>query len=894
MSDLKEQLQRTLSGNYTLERELGGGGMSRVFVAEETSLGRKVVVKVLPPELAAAVNLERFRREIQVAARLSHPHIVPVLAAGSSDGLPYYTMPFIEGESLRARISRNGELPVHDAARILRDVLSALAYAHEHGVVHRDIKPDNVLLSGGHALVADFGVAKALSASTDPGSSLTSMGVALGTPAYMAPEQAVGDPSTDHRADLYAVGAVAYEMLTGYQVFSARSPQAMLAAHAAETPEPILKRRATVPPMLASLVMRALEKRPADRPQTASEMLSQLEAATTPSGAMTPHSGGILPHQPGNNSRRNLVIGAAAVIALAVSGYGVSRIRGAGAAATPAPAVTTPSLAVLPFENLGRAEDAYFADGMTEEISSRLGDLSGLRIIGRQSVRAYANSNKPVQQIGKELGVTYILTGSVRWDKSDPSRSRVRVSPALLRTDDGTQVWSAPYEDEVKGIFQIQSKVAEQVANALRLHLTSADTRSLAERPTNNVEAYDYYLRGQSLLNGWIARDFLKAAGLFQKAIDLDPKFVNAYAGLANAHVDAFWFVANPSPERVELARKAADRALELDPNSAVAHSAKANYYYHGHRDYAHALQELEIAEKLSPNDVSAYLIKSRVLRRMGKWSESIDANRRAIELDPRNEVALLDLSESLRFTGHFAEARKYAEKYLNIDPSRWLPYYELASTELAESANVQGALKYLHQAGQSAGTDELAGNLMSLNNTIMWPAVLDPRLLQVMQEAKPPSSAIERLDFYYAKGMLAFLKKDPAGMRHAGEEMKLAARSISPGIWAGDVAVQGANELLQPISLAHAYLGEREAALTLAQKGVDAMPASKDALQTGYVAWTSALVATIVGDKQKALSELERIVTLPIAITPAFIKVDPTWESLRGDPRFIRLTNSK
>lgn len=249
-----------------------------MFVAEELSLGRKVVVTVLPPDLAAAVNLERFRREIQLAAKLQHPHIVPVLAAGVSDGLPYYTMPFIEGESLRAKIAHGGPLPVNETVKILRDTLSALSYAHEHGVVHRDIKPDNILLTDVHAVVADFGVAKALSASTNPGASITSLGMALGTPAYMSPEQAPADPTTDNRSDLYSVGAVGYEMLTGQQVFSARSPQAMLAAHATEAPEPLQKRRPSVPPALASVIMRSLEKYPADRPQTAREMLAELDA----------------------------------------------------------------------------------------------------------------------------------------------------------------------------------------------------------------------------------------------------------------------------------------------------------------------------------------------------------------------------------------------------------------------------------------------------------------------------------------------------------------------------------------------------------------------------------------------------------------------------------------
>ena len=263
--------------------------MSRVFVAHESSLGRKVVVKVLPPEMAAAVNLDRFRREIQLAAQLQHPHIVPLLAAGETDGLPYFTMPFVRGETLRARLAKGGELPVSETIRFLREVASALAYAHENSIVHRDIKPENVLVSGGSAVVTDFGVAKALSASSGAaGLSLTSMGVALGTPAYMAPEQATADPNTDHRADIYALGVMAYEMLTGYTPFQGRSPQATLAAHVTEKPDSITNRRSSVPPALASLVMACLEKRPADRPQTAAEVMHQLDALHTPSGGLTP------------------------------------------------------------------------------------------------------------------------------------------------------------------------------------------------------------------------------------------------------------------------------------------------------------------------------------------------------------------------------------------------------------------------------------------------------------------------------------------------------------------------------------------------------------------------------------------------------------------------------
>ena len=289
--DLQEQLQQSLGDAYRIERELGGGGMSRVFVAEETALHRKVVVKVLLPELAAGVSVERFRREIHLAAQLQHPHIVQLLSAGTSAGLPYFTMPYVDGESLRARLLRERELPVPVAVRVLRDVAAALAYAHVRGVVHRDIKPDNVLLSHGVAVVTDFGVAKALTVSSGPGASsrttgLTSLGITLGTPAYMAPEQAAGDPGMDHRVDIYAFGIMAYEILTGEPPFTGASPQAVLGAHMVGLPKPVALQRPGIPPLLAHLVMKCLEKRPADRPQSADDIMGTLDMLSTPSGTV--------------------------------------------------------------------------------------------------------------------------------------------------------------------------------------------------------------------------------------------------------------------------------------------------------------------------------------------------------------------------------------------------------------------------------------------------------------------------------------------------------------------------------------------------------------------------------------------------------------------------------
>jgi serine/threonine protein kinase len=324
-SSLLQQLQTTLGETYRLEHELGGGGMSRVFVAHDHALDRQVVVKVLLPELAAGVSVSRFRREIQLAARLQHPHIVPLLSAGESQGLPYFVMPYVSGESLRARVAREGELPVTDTIRILRDVVSALVYAHSSGVMHRDIKPDNVLLSGGVAVVTDFGVAKALSISSEGHEAvgLTSMGMALGTPAYMAPEQATGDPQADHRADIYSLGAMAYEMLTGRPPFIGRSPQAVLAAHVVETPDPIERLRPAVPGALAGLVTACLAKRPADRPQSAREVINLLDALATPSSGMAPTTATTVPALVAaapRRRRRLVALGAAGLVLVLLAG----------------------------------------------------------------------------------------------------------------------------------------------------------------------------------------------------------------------------------------------------------------------------------------------------------------------------------------------------------------------------------------------------------------------------------------------------------------------------------------------------------------------------------------------------------------------------------------------
>ena len=381
-SSLHQQLQVTLGDAYVLERELGGGGMSRVFLALETALGRRVVVKVLLPELAAGVSVDRFRREIQLAAQLQHPHIVPLLSAGEAQGLPYFIMPYVTGESLRARVAREGELPIAETVRILRDVLSALVFAHARGVVHRDIKPDNVLLSGGVAVVTDFGVAKAVSASAEFGRSgnITSLGVALGTPAYMAPEQATASPQTDHRADIYALGAMAYEMLTGAPPFTGPSPQAVLAAHVVEAPQPVERRRPAVPPMLANLVRDCLAKRPADRPQTAAEVLNAIDAIATPTGGTAPTTA-LLPAagREADRARRLPLIGSLAALALLAMGAVLWLGRTPRSAVTPTPVKDQSSASLPPADTAVASPPGAPAPPVVEPSAPAAAESAGAR-----------------------------------------------------------------------------------------------------------------------------------------------------------------------------------------------------------------------------------------------------------------------------------------------------------------------------------------------------------------------------------------------------------------------------------------------------------------------------------------------------------------------------------
>lgn len=570
--------------------------MSRVFVAEETALDRKVVIKVLPPETAAQVSLGRFKREILLAAKLQHPHIVPLLTSGESNGLPYFTMPYVDGESLQVRLAQHGELPVNEAIRVLREIASALAYAHEHGIVHRDIKPDNVLLSRGSAMVTDFGVAKALSASTNAEhGGMTSLGVALGTPAYMSPEQASADPSVDHRADIYSFGVLAYELLTGQPPFAGRTPQNVLAAHMTEVPEAINKRRASLPPALAALVMRCLEKRPADRPQSASEVVHALDDIATRSGGMTPTGTQPLAPTPSSGalrggSRRWGAIAAAVVLVIVVASW-LLATRNGGAA-------KLRSIAVLPTDVGADTAHAFLADGLSSDLTTKLSKIPGL------SVRAYSPLSvmhgRTVREAGKELGV-----GAIVMVRMTRSGTQLRATASLVNAANDDLLWSEGFEASDQDQFALQDKLVSAIAGALNLSLSPATTTAVRARGTRSNEAHQLVQRARFETDQFTAASLASAISHAEAAIALDSTYADAWAALAEAwgyRADDFVSAATAGPQ----VRRAAERALALDPTLADAHAQVGLWLLTYGHDPAAASKEMEQSLNLDSANVAA------------------------------------------------------------------------------------------------------------------------------------------------------------------------------------------------------------------------------------------------------------------------------------------------
>jgi serine/threonine protein kinase/Flp pilus assembly protein TadD len=620
---MREQLENALKDRYRIERELGRGGMATVYLAEDFRHGRDVAVKVLHPDTASALGSDRFLREIRLAARLNHPNILPLFDSGEAGGFLYYVMPYIQGESLRERLTRDKQIPLEEGLGIARAVAGALDYAHRNQIVHRDVKPENIMMHEGQPMVMDFGIGKALTAAG--ADTLTQVGMVVGTPAYVSPEQAAGEIDIDGRSDQYSLGCVIYEMLSGERPFTGPTAQAVLQKRFTE-PVPVLSKVIRdLPEEIDSAITRSLAKDPAGRFTTSHEFAKALVVTTitTPVTMTVPE--------------------------------GVQAVK---------------SIAVLPFTNTSAdPENEYFTDGMAEEIINALSKIKSLGVASRTSVFAYKGKTADIREIGKKLEVSAVLEGSVR-----KMGKKIRVSAQLVSVVNGLQLWSDRYDREIEDVFAIQDEIAQNIVKALRVVLSEDEKKAIEKVSTENVHAYDYYLRGRTYFHQHRRTSMEFARKMFTRAIEVDPNYARAYAGIADCcSILYMYFDARES--NLKQADKASQKALDLDADLAEAHSARGLSYSLS-KKYLEAQEEFETAMRLDPKLYEAPYFYARACLAQGKPFEAAPLFERAASLRPEDYQAPAFLANAYTAQGRVGEAGKASrraikaiEKWLDVNP---------------------------------------------------------------------------------------------------------------------------------------------------------------------------------------------------------------------------------
>ena len=757
MAETPARLQAALVARYALDRELGHGGMATVYLAQDLKHGRPVAIKVLRPELAAALGAERFLREIEIAARLTHPHILPLHDSGEANGFLYYVMPYLEGESLRDRLNREPQLPVEEAVRIAREVASALSYAHSHDVVHRDIKPENILLSGGEAVVADFGIARAIvAAGTEK---LTDTGLAVGTPGYMSPEQATAEAHIDGRADTYALGCVLYEMLAGHPPFLGTTAQEVLARHTLDPVPPLRTIRRAVPPAVEHAVFKALAKSPADRFPSA----AAFSEALTQTGA---------PPSLTRQAARPAVFVAAGVAAL-VAGY-VLLTRRPGSSGDPAR-----SIAVLPFVNIGAdPNNEPFSDGMSEELITALAKVEGLRVTARTSAFSFKGKEVDVREIGNKLNVGYVLEGSVR--RAGP---RLRVSAQLINATTGYHLWSDEYDRDAGDVFAVQDEITRAIVGALRLKLSGAANAALVKPATGNAEAHDLYLQGRYFFAKRDSTSLRKAQDYFERAIADDPSYALAYAGLSDAYSHRAVFGYVPPHDIHSKAKQAVLRALALDSTLVEAHTSLGFIELFLEWDWAAAGREFDRALALDARYPPAHLFRAWYFLATDRMTDAVGEVQTAVRLDPFSLVNNARLASMLYYARRYNEALAQSRRLLEMDSMFFQVRVELARAylQLGQCDEALAAMK--HAPEQASGAAYFGGVWGWINARCGHPAQALAELNRFRAEAREgryvshyslaiihaalgdSEQAFAQLDSAYAEGTWAMftLRVEPA-----------------------------------------------------------------------------------------------------------------------------------
>jgi non-specific serine/threonine protein kinase len=875
-------------GHFRIEREIGRGGAGVVYLAHDTKLGRRVAIKSLPLELMRDAQMRsRLKREAKLLASLDHPNIATIhdiVEQAECGG--YLILEYIEGDTLGERIAHR-PLDLREVLSIAQQIAEAVAAAHERGVTHRDLKPGNIKITPeGKVKVLDFGLAKAVAGeAADQESTITEPGRVIGTPAYMSPEQARGKP-TDKRCDIWSFGCVLYEMLTGKVPFEGETASDTL-ANVLQTEPDWHALPQGVPMNIQVLLRRCLEKDPRRRLQDIGDGVIEIRETlnlpatappvTTPSIALTAHIA-----VKARSRRIVMVIGAIIIAVLAlIAAWLVNRKPSV-------PLSKEIRLVVLPFENLGSADDEYFAAGITEAITARLATIHGLAVISRQSAMQYKKREKSAQQIADELRVDYILEGTVQRERPSDPTSRVRVLPQLIKASNDTHVWAQPYDNDMSEVFRVQSDLAERVAQALNITLVERERRALQSKPTENMEAYDYFLRGNEYRHrGNRENDYKIAIQMYERAVELDPKFALAYAQLSRTHAEMYWYVYDHTLERLEMAKKAVDRALQLEPDLPEAHLALGHYYYHGHLDYDRALEEFAIARKNLPNDSDLLSYIGYVQRRQGKFEEALANIKRASELDPLSNFLARILGETFMLMRNYPEALRCFDRAISLAPDLPEPYSYKASLYLHREGSTEKARAVVEEALKNIGSPEESG----IVNLLITLDVYEGNYQKALDRLSLKSEDVNTQWDFVPKAMryariYGYMNEDELAKKYYDESRNILEAKIQQQ--PDDARFHSA------LGIAYAGLGRREDAIREGKIGVNLLPISKEAYRGYSRASDLARIYVMVGEFDLAIDQIEFLLSIPGGLSVPLLRLEPVWAPLREHPRFKKLLEAK